>query len=385
MIAMALSVPVPSAGLAQEPGAREATAAEAPPPAVAPQDSAARNSTGEATAQDSTAQDSTAPDSTAQDSTAQDSTAQDSTAQDSTAPDSTAQDSNAQDSTRGDSAAQEPIAQQSTPHDEGGTRVQEAGARSGCPVTARAVGPIQSGFLDGQLGVAQRACLRDEVAIAEDASLIARPADFYGNIRLGTVISGSFVVTPELAVWGNLEVFRYQTLLSAVGNTYMGLGYLSLGGTYRYYAEHQRALAVYARLVLPTTSGLDRRSQPLALEIGTTAEVSAFENFRFHAFVSALGSLAMSDLAPADPRGGLRVGGGVDWVPYEAFSVVLELASGFGYRDALDFLAVSAGLRFAFGDVIAADLGVTYPFLGAEPSLAAAQLAIRGRFDGRGL
>jgi hypothetical protein len=137
-------------------------------------------------------------------------------------------------------------------------------------------------------------------------------------------------------------------------------------------------------MVLPTTSGLDRRAQPLALEVGTTAEVSAFENFRFHAFVSVIGSLAMSDVAPADPRGGLRVGGGVDWVPYEAFSVVLEVASGFGYRDALDFLAVSGGLRFAFGGLIAADLGVTYPFLGSEPSLAAAQLAIRARLDARG-
>jgi hypothetical protein len=46
---------------------------------------------------------------------------------------------------------------------------------------------------------------------------------------------------------------------------------------------------------------------------------------------------------------------------------------------------VSAGLRFAFGDLIAADLGVVYPFLGAEPALAAAQLAISGRFDGRRL
>ncbi|MBX7194504.1 MAG: hypothetical protein K1X94_20780 [Sandaracinaceae bacterium] len=257
--------------------------------------------------------------------------------------------------------------------------------RDGCPRSARAVGPLQVSFLDGQLGVARRACLRDEVSIAEDAYLIARPADFYGNIRLGTRLSGSVVVRPDLSLWGSLEIVRYQTLLSAVGNSYMGLGYLSLGASYRYYAEHDRSFVAYARLVLPTTSGLDRRSQPLALELGTTAEVTASENFRFHAFLSAIGSLALSDVAPADPRGGLRVGGGVDWVPYEAFSLVVELSGGFGYRDALDFLAVSAGLRFAFGELIAADLGVVYPFLGAEPALAAAQLAISGRFDGRRL
>lgn len=247
------------------------------------------------------------------------------------------------------------------------------------------MGPVTTTILDGQLGLARRACLRDELSIAEDAYLIARPADFYGNIRLGTRISGSWVVAPSIEVWGSLEVFRYQTLLSAVGNTYLGLGYLSLGATWQLYAENDRAIATYARLVLPTTSGLDQRSQPLALEVGTTAEVTAHENVRFHAFLSAIGSLVMSDVAPADPRGGLRVGGGVDWVPYEAFSIVVELLSGFGYRDALDFLAVNAGLRFAFGDLIGVDLGVTYPFLGAEPALLAGQLSISGRFDGRGL
>jgi hypothetical protein len=255
----------------------------------------------------------------------------------------------------------------------------------GCPRTARAVGPIATTLLDGQLGLARRACLRDELSIAEDAYLIARPADFYGNIRLGTRLSGSYVVAPSIEVWGSLETFRYQTLLSAIENTYMGLGYLTLGTTWQSFAENDRALAAYARVVLPTTSGLDQRSQPFALELGTTAEVTAHENVRFHAFVSAIGSLAISDVAPADPRGGIRVGGGVDWVPYEAFSIAIELVSGFGYRDALDFLAVNAGFRFALGDVVGVDLGVTYPFLGAEPALLAGQLAISGRFDGRRL
>jgi hypothetical protein len=258
-------------------------------------------------------------------------------------------------------------------------------ARSGCAATARPLGPVQSGFLDGALGVARSACLRDEVAFAEDASLIARPADFYGNVRLGTVISGSVVVRPELAIWGSFEALRWQTLLSAVGNTYVGLGYAALGASYRYHAQSGRSLAAHVRLVLPTTSGLDRRAQPLALEIGTTAELTASENFRFHAFLSAIGSLALSDIAPADPRGGLRVGGGIDWVPFEAFSLAVELASGFGTRDALDFLAVAAAVRFAFGDVLAAELGVIYPAFGAEPALAAAQLAVRGRLDGRRL
>ncbi len=268
---------------------------------------------------------------------------------------------------------------------QGNLNAARARARlDGCPATARPVGPSQGSLLDGMLGVPRRVCLRDELSLAGDAYLIARPADFYGNIRVGGRLSGSYVVDRTIELWGSFELVRYQTILSAVSSEYVGLGYLSLGATLPYYREQQRAFAAYARLVLPTTSGLDQRSQPLALELGTTGEVSLAENFRFHAWASVLGSVAVSDLAPPDPRGGVRVGGGVDWVPYEAFSVVLELASGFGYRDALDFLSLQGGVRFAFGDTLGLDLGVVWPFVGAEPALAAAQLALSGRLDGHG-
>jgi hypothetical protein len=253
----------------------------------------------------------------------------------------------------------------------------------GCPRTPRAVGPTQASTLDGQLGAPRRACLRDELVLAADGYLIARPADFYGNIRVGARLSGSYVVDRMVELWGSLELVRYQSVISAVSSTYLGLGYLSLGATLPYFRERDRAIAAYVRLVLPTTTGLDQRSQPLALELGTTAETQAGPSFRFHAWASIVGSLALSDVAPADPRGGARVGGGVDWVPHEALSIVLELASGFGYRDALDFIALQGGFRFALGDMLGVDLGLSWPFAGAEPGLATAQLAVSGRLDGQ--
>lgn len=254
----------------------------------------------------------------------------------------------------------------------------------GCPRTARVVGPTQAAFADGQLGVPRRACLRDELVLAGDGYLIARPADFYGNIRVGARLSGSYVVDRTIELWGSIELVRHQSLISAISSTYLGLGYLSLGATLPYFRERDRAVAAYARLVLPTTTGLDQGAQPLALELGTTAEARGGANVRFHAWASVLGSLAISVLAPADPRVGVRVGGGVDWAPYDAFSIVLELASGLGYRDALDFLALQGGFRFAFGDTLGIDLGLSWPFAGAEPGLASAQLAVSGRLDGHG-
>lgn len=254
----------------------------------------------------------------------------------------------------------------------------------GCSATARPVGSFGVGLLDGQLGDGQRACLRDEVALSEDAYVIARPEDFYGNIRLGTRISGSVIVRPELSLFANLEALRYQSLISAVDNTYLGLGYLALGALGRVFAQDGWSISTYGRLVLPSTTGLDQRSQPWALELGGAAEGALAANLRFHAFLSLIGSAVASSVAPADPRGGVRAAAGIDWVPSEAIAIAVQLTGGLGYRDALDFLAASIALRFAVGDVLGVELGGSYPFLGSEPALLAGHIAFSARFDGRG-
>ena len=268
-----------------------------------------------------------------------------------------------------------------------GARAQESGSGSGsdsgCPATARPIGPSQASYLDGQLGVPRRACMRTELALSGDGYLVARPADFYGNIRIGARLSGSYVIDDRVEIWASLELLRFQNIISAVSTAYTGLGYTSLGATLPLLREERRAIAAYARLVLPTTTGLDRAAQPLALELGGTAELDAHPNLRVHAWLSLVGSIALSQIAPADPRGGLRVGGGLDWVPYEALSFVLELASGFGYRDGLDFLAIQAAIRLALGDVMGVELSGTVPLAGAEVALASATLSLSARFDGR--
>ena len=232
------------------------------------------------------------------------------------------------------------------------------------------------------LGVPRRACLRSEISLAGDAYLIARPADFYGNIRIGARLSGSVVVHPQIEVWGSFEVLRYQSILSAVSSSYLGLGYLSLGTTAQILDDGERAWAVYVRTQLPTTTGLDQNSFPFGLELGTTGEWNAHPNLRLHGWVSVFGSLGISELAPPLPRGGLRVGGGLDWIPFEWLSFMLEVQSGFGYRDGLDFLALSGGARLGLGDVIGVDLNVIWPFVGAELALLGAQLGVSGRLDG---
>ena len=261
-----------------------------------------------------------------------------------------------------------------------GAESETLGSRSACQV--RALGPSQAGVLDGMAGVPRRACLRSEVALAGDLSLIVQPAEFYGNIRASGRLRGSVVVADTVELWADLELVRYQSLISAVSTSYLGLGYSSLGAAFQLLDADLRAGAVYTRVVLPTTSGLDQRTFPLGLEVGASASWLAHENFRFHTWVGALMSVGISELAAPDPRGALRVGGGVDWLPFEWLSLVLEVQSSFGFRDGVDYLALSGGARFALGDVIGIDLHLMWPFVGAERVLAAAQLAVSARLDG---
>lgn len=230
---------------------------------------------------------------------------------------------------------------------------------------SRPIGPLSVGELDGQLGVPYRACPRNEIAIGGDALLVADTAHFYGNIRASGRVRASVLLDPNVEGFVSWEALRYQTVISSIDAAYLGLGYLSYGATARVAQQEGRVLAITGRMVLPTTTGLDQSSQPLALDVGVTGAWQADENFRFHAWLVLLGAIGIG-AGPAEPRAGLRLGGGVDWRPWEWISFVLELASGFGYRDALDLLAVQAGARLALGTEVGLELAASLPFVGVR-------------------
>lgn len=230
---------------------------------------------------------------------------------------------------------------------------------------SRPVGPLSVGPHDGQLGVPYRACPRNEVAIGGDALLVADTADFYGNIHASGRLRLSMLLDPNVEGFVSWEALRYQTAISSVAAAYLGLGYLSYGATARVLSGEGRVLAITGRMVLPTTSGLDQSSQPLALDLGLTGAWQADPNFRFHMWLVLLGSLGIG-AGPAEPRGGLSLGGGVDWRPWEWISFVLEVNAGFGYRDALDQLAAQAGVRLALGTEVGLELAASMPLLGAR-------------------
>lgn len=229
---------------------------------------------------------------------------------------------------------------------------------------SRPIGPLQLGQLDGMLGVGHRACPRQELSIGGDFLLVADTANLYGNLRAnGRIQVSAPLFDPRVELFVSWEAVRYQSLLSAVSASYLGLGYLSWGASGQVLNENGRVLALTARFVAPTTTGLDQHSQPLALDLGVSGAWQVHANVRFHMWVLALGSIGVG-AGPAEPRVGLRLGGGVDWHPLDALGIVLEVQSGFGYASALDLVAAALGVRLAFGDEVGLELSASLPLVG---------------------
>ena len=230
---------------------------------------------------------------------------------------------------------------------------------------SRPVGPLQVGELDGFLAVPHRACPRREVAVGGNALLVADEAAFYGKVRVDARARISApLFDPRVEMFLSWEALRYQTVISSVAAEYLGLGYLAWGAAGQVYLDEERVVAVTGRMVLPTTTGLDQGGQPLALDVGVTAAHRVDPHLRVHAWLTLLGSVGIG--GPAEPRGGLRLGGGFDWQPLEWLGVVVELQSGFGYRDALDLVAAQAGIRLALGTELGLEVAASLPLLGTR-------------------
>jgi len=227
---------------------------------------------------------------------------------------------------------------------------------------SRPIGPLQVGNLDGMLAVPHRACPRTELAVGGDFLLVADSADLYGNLRVNGRVRGSAaLLDSKLEAFVSWEAIRYQTILSAVSAAYLGLGYLSLGVSGQVYEEGGAVVAVTSRFVAPTTTGLDQGSYPLALDVGLTAAYRLGPALRLHGWFTLLGSVGAG--GPAEPRGGVRLGGGLDWVMAPAVSVVVEAVTGFGYADAIDLLAAQLGIRLGFGDEVGLELALSLPII----------------------
>ncbi|MFK7984643.1 MAG: hypothetical protein AB8I08_01345 [Sandaracinaceae bacterium] len=249
----------------------------------------------------------------------------------------------------------------------------------GTDLRARPIGPLQtwSGTADGMLGVPHRACPREEVALGGDGTVVAQTADLYGQIRAsGRGRVSAPLLDPRVEGFVDWEFLRYQTVIRSVPGSYLGLGYLAFGASGQLLVEEDAVLALTGRAVLPTTSGLEFNTVPFSLDVGATGALRVDPAVRLHAWVNLVGTVQAG--GPAFPRGGVRAGVGADLRAAEWLSFVLELASGFGYETALDFLSAQGGFRFGFSDEVGLEFSFSFPFLGGVRPFLDGALPVSG-------
>lgn len=238
-----------------------------------------------------------------------------------------------------------------------------------CADDGMAEGPVVAGLLDGDLGRARRACVRTEAGLGVGGLIVADTPNFYGHVVGSAVLDGSYALDDRTEIFGSAELFRYDSVISALTSTYVGVGHTALGANRILSASERAHVAVNGKVVLPTAVGLYRTAWPFGLDLGLSGTWAASDLLRLHGQIGGLTSLAASK-GPTQGRVGAMSTLGAELRPGKAFAAVADLSAGFGYTAPVDVVAAALGLRFSDGRRWGLELGATVPLAGRERALA---------------
>ena len=242
-----------------------------------------------------------------------------------------------------------------------------------------AQGPVEAGFVDGDLGAAHRLCPQTSLGLAPTAYAIVEPENLYGRILATGTLTGSYALSDKVEVYANLEAFRFDTLIAAISVTGMGPGYTGVGASWRFAEGDHWGVGLQGKLVLPTAFTLDRHSWPLGADVGLHGAYALRDNLLVHGaamptFRAALGG------GPAFPTFGVNLDVGVEWKPFKRFGFVLDSVSSFGRTEALDYTGAGVGFRGGIGEHAGLSLEARVPLAGRERALAAIDIRVNYRF-----
>jgi len=94
-------------------------------------------------------------------------------------------------------------------------------------------GPMTAAIRPGGLGAAHRVCARSESGIGVSGLLLADTANFYGHIVAAVKMDGSYALADRTAPFATAEIFRYDSVLSPLPDTYLGIGNIAVGASQR--------------------------------------------------------------------------------------------------------------------------------------------------------
>ncbi|MBI4818129.1 MAG: hypothetical protein HY791_17840 [Deltaproteobacteria bacterium] len=229
------------------------------------------------------------------------------------------------------------------------------------------------GFLDGGLGESAPTCPTSALSFGAGGHLLADTDHFYGNVRAFGRLGGRYAVSDRAAVFAELELIRWQTVISSVSASHLGVGFLGVGGTFALRKADTHRISFVGRVVLPTAIGLYEEAVPFSGDVSGEYQRTLGSGFGTHARLGVLGSFVVSH-GPAFPRAGLIAGLGMSWSFVSFMSAAVDVTSSFGYSDPVDHVAAALALRLDFGSDDQLELAAASPFAGAEREVVAATL-----------
>jgi hypothetical protein len=251
---------------------------------------------------------------------------------------------------------------------------QTSACSTGDPVLE---GPAPITFQNGRFGAPRASCPATELVVSGGGNVTADTEGFYGNVRAFALLEGSYRFDRYLAAFVELEVVRWQTVISSLSAETLGFGHTSLGATYLLFPG-SIAVSGTARLTLPTVSNHHAGARSFALEAALSFTTWTLSWLEVHGQLGMLGSAGFGD-GPLDPRGGLSLVGGATWRPASWFALIADVALQLFYGATLDHIAIAGGPRLLFSG-FGIDLFVGAPLAGRDRTTVSGLLRLRYDF-----
>ena len=240
-------------------------------------------------------------------------------------------------------------------------------------------GPVVIGLYAADIGTGRSACLHGELSLAEKLGATIDLPGFYGGVRADTVLSGSYRLRKNLAVFGSIEMVHFEFVQNGPFKaTAIGLGQLSMGLQGLALETRRFALSGYGRVIVPSDSSTVS-VQTTGVELGVAGLFRPRRDLEVHGQLAADFSVGLSS-APPGWRGGTSLSVGVQYAPASWFALAVDLQATLGHRAALDALLPLVALRFRAWRGLGIELAATGPVAGADRRLAFGVLRIGYRF-----
>lgn len=236
-----------------------------------------------------------------------------------------------------------------------------------------ATGPVVAPLLDGGLGQARRVCGRSEVALRGGGLILIDRPNFYGRVSAGATLEGSWAPTKTTEIFGGIELVRYDTVITSLTASNVGLGHTYVGAAHRSVLGERTSVGFNGKLVLPTATGLYREARPFGFDFGLSVQFAAHRMVHVHGQLGMFGGAAAGHASP-DLRVGAAMTAGIQFLPIRRLAIAADMVSMFGYTAGVDVVAGAVALRFASLKRFGFDLSGLFPFAGRERAQAVVML-----------